>query len=235
MPAKIADEIWQCPRCGGSRRNKYGNCIDCKKKPVKTKEPCKNCGGTQRDKRGSCVACKKKSQDKSRAKFRAGLSPSQQKPCSRCKTADRELGYSHCAECRKKIAQESTLRCADRPCRVCKVNSRYRHSTGVETKCYDCILNDPKRIEGQLKKKYGMTLSEYRALYDAQNGQCAICNRKERAVTKSVLGLVVDHDHISGKVRGLLCSYCNQSVGLIDDDPKIADEMASYLREHGRA
>lgn len=55
-----------------------------------------------------------------------------------------------------------------------------------------------------LKHKYGMTLKEYRELERLQQGKCAICLQPKR--------LVVDHDHSSGEVRGLLCIHCNGMV-----------------------
>lgn len=55
---------------------------------------------------------------------------------------------------------------------------------------------------------YGITAEEYRAIYEAQGGKCAICQRATGASKK----LSVDHDHKTGEVRGLLCTPCNRDV-----------------------
>lgn len=55
---------------------------------------------------------------------------------------------------------------------------------------------------------YGITAEEYQAIYRAQGGKCAICQRATGASKK----LSVDHDHKTGEVRGLLCTPCNRDV-----------------------
>ena len=60
---------------------------------------------------------------------------------------------------------------------------------------------------------YGLTLRDYYRLLVAQNFKCGICD-KERTER---CGLVVDHDHATDRVRGLLCSGCNRAIGLIGD------------------
>lgn len=70
------------------------------------------------------------------------------------------------------------------------------------------------------------TWSEYVAMNDAQGGRCAICDRRESSLPKS---LAVDHDHTNGKVRGLLCDDCNLALGRLRDDPKLLLRAAEYL------
>ncbi len=79
-----------------------------------------------------------------------------------------------------------------------------------------------------IKRKYGITLDEYRALMNRQDGKCAICRSPE----SSVKGCFhVDHCHRTGLVRGLLCSKCNQFLGLAKDSPEILGRAMSYLQE----
>lgn len=59
-----------------------------------------------------------------------------------------------------------------------------------------------------IQTTYGITTEEYRAIYEAQGGKCAICQRATGASKK----LSVDHDHKTGEVRGLLCTPCNRDV-----------------------
>jgi Autographiviridae endonuclease VII len=77
--------------------------------------------------------------------------------------------------------------------------------------------------ERHLKKQYGISLTEYEALVECQRGVCAICRAPEAG------GLHIDHDHASGRVRGLLCGRCNKALGLLDDDPKRFRAAAMYL------
>lgn len=74
---------------------------------------------------------------------------------------------------------------------------------------------------------YGLTKNEYQTLLDVQAGRCAICD----AATADVLGrrLVVDHDHGTGAVRGLLCSACNSGLGHFQDNPVLFRKAISYL------
>ena len=68
-----------------------------------------------------------------------------------------------------------------------------------------------------LKRNYGMSITDYEILWNAQNGVCAICKQPETAIDPhnpgNVRRLSVDHDHETGKVRGLLCQRCNVAIG----------------------
>lgn len=58
-----------------------------------------------------------------------------------------------------------------------------------------------------LRKKYSITEVEYSEILEKQGGRCAICKKPKESFKRS---LAVDHDHGTGKVRGLLCYYCNK-------------------------
>ncbi len=77
--------------------------------------------------------------------------------------------------------------------------------------------------------KYGITREIYDAKRKAQNYCCQICKKHESSAT---YGLVVDHDHITGKVRDLLCSNCNKVVGFIEEDFDAAVKLADYLKKY---
>jgi len=82
-------------------------------------------------------------------------------------------------------------------------------------------------------KKYGLSLQDYDNLCDEQNGLCLICCKPESIIdynTKKLKPLAVDHCHITNKVRGLLCSKCNQAIGLLQDSPKLLHNAATYLK-----
>ena len=72
-----------------------------------------------------------------------------------------------------------------------------------------------KRAErsSYLKRKYGITLDEYDAMLARQGGGCGICG----STPSGRISLHVDHDHGTGRIRGLLCFVCNSSLGELDD------------------
>jgi hypothetical protein len=77
-----------------------------------------------------------------------------------------------------------------------------------------------------LRNRYGITLDAYAALLSLQNGKCGICG-----AVPSAIGLAVDHDHTSRRVRGLLCGSCNMGVGRFRDRADLLEAAARYLRE----
>lgn len=79
------------------------------------------------------------------------------------------------------------------------------------------------RSRRSVLKKYGLTEEHYQALLAAQSGMCAICkNPGQRR-------LCIDHDHVTGQVRGLLCDHCNRALGSFNDDPALLQTAANYL------
>src|SRR5215203_575928 len=72
------------------------------------------------------------------------------------------------------------------------------------------------------KKKYKISLDDYNEMYSNQNGKCLIC-------TNEFKSLFVDHCHVTGKVRGLLCSTCNSGIGFLKDDIEMVRSALTYL------
>ena len=86
--------------------------------------------------------------------------------------------------------------------------------------------NPEKAKSYDLKKHYGISLIEYNDMLDAQGGKCAICGETDRTFGR----LVVDHCHDSRKIRGLLCSLCNRSIGGLRHSVEILEKAIDYLR-----
>lgn len=76
-----------------------------------------------------------------------------------------------------------------------------------------------------LKKKYGMTLEDYQSLCQSQQNMCLICKQIH-------LQLVVDHDHNTNLVRGLLCRNCNSALGLFKEDVNTLKNAIDYVSKH---
>jgi hypothetical protein len=91
----------------------------------------------------------------------------------------------------------------------------------------------PKYTEGDLKYKFGISLSEYSKLIIDQGNKCAICDQPETQLRNGrIKALAVDHDHETGKVRGLLCCACNQALGKFKDEKKLLLAAVAYLEKH---
>ena len=81
------------------------------------------------------------------------------------------------------------------------------------------LAEHPGRLRASwLQRTYGLTLDQYKVLDEAQNGKCGICGQPESRLIRGRIGpLVVDHDHVTGRVRGLLCHACNVGIGFLGD------------------
>jgi hypothetical protein len=82
-----------------------------------------------------------------------------------------------------------------------------------------------------LRKKYGISISEYEALLAGQGGRCAICGSDHPKATLrgKPASWHVDHDHVTGNVRGLLCAKCNLGLGSFEDSPESLRAAALYI------
>jgi hypothetical protein len=76
-------------------------------------------------------------------------------------------------------------------------------------------------------RKYGLTLLDYDEMVKTQDGRCHICGTTDSGIAGEVWA--VDHDHVTKRVRALLCSDCNAGLGLFGDDPERLRAAAHYL------
>lgn len=108
---------------------------------------------------------------------------------------------------------------------------RPHQAFGLCTHCYDTQKYANRSRERRLVREYGLSLAEKQAMEDAQGGGCAICGRKpDLERPRTVRGtLHVDHDHNTGRVRGLLCNFCNVAIGMFDDNPETISIAAQYV------
>lgn len=95
--------------------------------------------------------------------------------------------------------------------------------------CKQCVSDASKqklRKEPKLKTIYKMSVEEYMNRYGQQGGKCAICGVRKPITYDR---LVVDHNHSTGKVRGLLCPNCNKGLGFFKDDINSLAKAIKYL------
>ena len=83
-----------------------------------------------------------------------------------------------------------------------------------------------------MKYTSGFTAEEYQQKWLEQNGVCAICKKPERFLSANgnIRKLAGDHNHSTGKHRGLLCGMCNTALGKFDDNILILESAISYLK-----
>ena len=90
-----------------------------------------------------------------------------------------------------------------------------------------------KSYNAYLKRKYNMTLEQYTTLLKSQNNVCAICKNSEvrKANNGKVMKLSVDHNHITGQNRGVLCNKCNLVLGNSDEDIDRLLKTVEYIKK----
>ena len=99
----------------------------------------------------------------------------------------------------------------------------------TENRKFTRSLPESKRkvAEAHLRHKYGMTLHDKEQMIRSQNYKCKICGSK----FKSMRYAQVDHNHITGKIRSILCVSCNSVLGRYNEDIKVFENMIKYLKE----
>lgn len=137
--------------------------------------------------------------------------------------------YKRCSKCKKLKSKKEYYK-----------NSRTK--SGVQSYCRRCAQKFDNSAERKaakrnhfhgnkrwfkdywLKKDHGISIEEFDAMRDSQKNLCAICLKPGK-----IKGLVVDHDHVTGKIRGLLCASCNLFLGRIDQDKTLLNSCLEYL------
>jgi hypothetical protein len=137
------------------------------------------------------------------------------------------LGKPHsrtCADCTNRLGRESRaaapVRRASWACGTChKELPASAYGSHQSRYCLRCQENLHR------ERTYGVTADQFDAMMLRQAGCCAIC--QEPMGTPAV-----DHDHDTGRVRGLLCRRCNTGIGMLADDPDRLLSAAAYLLAH---
>jgi hypothetical protein len=105
-------------------------------------------------------------------------------------------------------------------CRPC---TRRYANTYYADKQHDCIV----------AKVYRLSRGRYAEMLESQGGRCAVCGDAESArFNGRVKRLAVDHDHVTGRVRALLCQRCNTVIGAAHEDTGLLAKAIAYLERH---
>ena len=133
-------------------------------------------------------------------------------------------------------------------CNTCGYRG-YKFFSSRQNKCKKCLATQQRAYrktrpvsywknkdrEYTIRHRYGLSVEEYKKMFERQGGKCGICDRKPSMITDTPTQhrtLQIDHNHNNGKIRGLLCNGCNRALGFIRDNPNIARSMTVYLENH---
>lgn len=140
------------------------------------------------------------------------------KQCRRCEIIKPEGEFS------KRTASPDGLNYICKQCvievRAEKKERERRH------KVYQDALKADARKDANLQRHYGMSLEDYHTRLSEQGDRCAICGRDQEGFVRA---FAVDHDHVTGRVRGILCPDCNRGLGGFQDNPNLLRRAADYL------
>lgn len=128
-------------------------------------------------------------------------------------------------------------------CKLCYASyNRQQHEKHIEKRiAYDAARGsgwersgrekykppEPIKWAKHIQRTYGLSVSEFDAMFAAQGGVCAIC--RQECNRSSSTRLCVDHNHATAKVRGLLCFQCNVGLGKFKDTPSLLRTAADYI------
>lgn len=133
---------------------------------------------------------------------------------------------------------------ANKQCLNCKevkdlddFNPQKGGKLGRRSRCKSCLsIERTKYKEAQRNwnylSKYNITIEEYEVMFKNQNECCKICGTSNPSPRKQDQNFFVDHCHETGKVRGLLCNWCNRGLGYFKDDLDLLNKAMEYINEH---
>lgn len=115
-------------------------------------------------------------------------------------------------------------------CRICGKRKPlsefyFRKDNGTyRAECKDCLKDKTRQ------RNTGWTHDAYEEAFKKQHGRCAICGKKLNSTRYT--RFAGDHDHKTGKTRGLLCTKCNTALGLVDEDITTLKNMITYIDKY---
>lgn len=136
--------------------------------------------------------------------------------------AERTLSHSQNLSASQRAREHAKRVGTERPCRVC------RASFVIDELGRWYCSKACKLLYGQVRR-HGLTVEEFRAMLARQANLCAVCGGPWRGWNGRAAH--IDHDHKTGRVRGLLCSPCNTAIGRFGDDPALLRRAADYLEQ----
>jgi hypothetical protein len=240
-----------CERCEGTLRYRSSmRCVACQKAQSAARheackapetdakcfrgKPCVTCGDTLRYTRDKkCATCRNRTSSALYAKKSADGCA--RKPWDGSEVSEKHYHGNPCKVCsgtlRYKAAAKACVACAKRRGVERKADPETREADlrSVRKWQRDWYATNPEQAVAKRLRGYGLRPDEYASLLAAQEGKCAICGSVGCSTGKR---LAVDHDHTTGKIRGLLCLFCNTAIGKLRDDPDTIAKALEYVKTH---
>ncbi len=98
------------------------------------------------------------------------------------------------------------------------------------------VENPGREIDAHLRKTYKISFEDYLEMERRQDSKCAVCGTTDsgtyRGLNNTKSRFCIDHDHVTGKIRGLLCLNCNTGIGRLGDNLEGVEAAAAYLRKN---
>jgi hypothetical protein len=148
------------------------------------------------------------------------------KPCKKCANTLRYTSMTGCVNC---IKENSLKRFENGDVKEWVQRNREKVNACNKRRYNSLSLEEKKkRNRKQQISLYGLTVEQYDDILMKQNYICAICKNPEKSSTKRFLS--IDHNHTTGKVRGLLCDTCNRGLGHFFDNLDLLESAVLYLK-----
>jgi len=120
-----------------------------------------------------------------------------------------------------------------KPKRVKFTKREVKRENLLLVKIYGYTYHHPVNPRDCYLKRYNISSDQFDKILKSQDNKCAICRRFETVrCNNKIKTLSVDHNHITNKVRGLLCQRCNTALGLFNDDILVLQNAIDYLKQH---
>lgn len=156
----------------------------------------------------------------------------------RCLKCSRETGRNYTKKCRELLLANTTeeerkIIRAENARKIREDRAKFPEKYLSKERRYK--NKNPMYERTKDLRVYGISATQYEEMLKSQNNRCAICYKEETAkssTSNKIRNLSVDHCHKKLKVRGLLCSNCNQGLGFFKEDPKVLAAASDYLRCH---
>ena len=148
--------------------------------------------------------------------------------------ASRGPGYTpwYCPPCRKERTKAIDRKRAAK--RRAARTEEGKAAASAYGKAYYQANYETRWLERGLQKRYGITAADFQRMWDAQGGKCAVCQVAFPPLARGDMSkdrAVVDHDHATGAVRGLLHHNCNKALGMLGDNIGSLEGAIRYLNE----
>jgi hypothetical protein len=155
--------------------------------------------------------------------------------------------HRQCKKCQE-IKLDSEFYCVERHanrwyfsscCKICDrqksrdYGAKHREKKAEQARVWR--INNPDKIKSysrsQVLRKHNLTEAQYEQMFADQGCCCVTCGSKENGTRW--YNFAIDHDHVTGVVRGLLCFSCNTTLGKVNDSIQILQNLIDYLKKHG--